>query len=390
MEARLASPPPIRTDETNAFAHRSMAVRVPKIIDDVRTAHPDYPPIIADAIAELRDAIAADSLLPPLAQPAPDASFWSDGLARRVGSTWLHADWFFVECYAYRCLLARTRYWETRCDPFAKAKDGEIASARPWGSIGRASQYRELPSRERLRAILGLGLWGNRIDLSYAVGTGFGAEGGARDLIVDDRDWAIDRLFEQRDLRNDIHILVDNSGSELLADLLIVDALLELTGKRITLHVKMAPTFVSDATVEDVWSLLSAMRGRDGESRELALRLQTAFDSGRLRIAPDFYWNSALFWDERPAHIAAELDRAALVVVKGDANYRRLLGDAIWPAGATLAQAVGTAAPILCLRALKSDAMVGLPEETILRLDSEDANWRINGRRGIIQANGGD
>lgn len=390
MPSSWTVPLALRTDATNSFAHYSMAVRVPRILDEVRAANPDYSPEILAAIGELRDDIAKNARLPPLAMPAPDASFWGKALTDRAGGSWLETDWFFAECYAYRCLLSRTRYWETLRDPFAPVKDGEIASPRPWASMARAVSYRELPARERMRALLGLGLWGNRVDLSYAVGTSFGAEGAPSDLLIDDRDWAIDRLLEARGARGEIHVVADNSGSELLADLLLADALIELTGRATSLHVKMAPTFVSDATVNDVWKLLSAMRLQGGAGCDLAQRLGHAFERRLIRIVPDFYWNSGLFWDERPANVAAEFDGAGLVIVKGDANYRRLVGDAIWPHGATLADAVGTAAPLLCLRALKSDAMIGLDESTCRRLDAEDSEWRINGRRGIIQANRSD
>ena len=50
LRARVARPPPIRTDGTNAFARYSMQVRVPRIARDVLVRNPDYPPAIADAV----------------------------------------------------------------------------------------------------------------------------------------------------------------------------------------------------------------------------------------------------------------------------------------------------------------------------------------------------
>jgi hypothetical protein len=40
------------------------------------------------------------------------------------------------------------------------------------------------------------------------------------------------------------------------------------------------------------------------------------------------------------------------------------------------------------LRTLKSDAIVGLSAEQTSRLDAADRDWRINGRRGVIQTGG--
>jgi hypothetical protein len=38
---------------------------------------------------------------------------------------------------------------------------------------------------------------------------------------------------------------------------------------------------------------------------------------------------------------------------------------------------------------MKSDALVGIPSDHIARLDAADPDWRINGRRGVIQVGGG-
>ena len=43
-------------------------------------------------------------------------------------------------------------------------------------------------------------------------------------------------------------------------------------------------------------------------------------------------------------------------------------------------------APLLCLRTLKSDPIVGLPStEAGIKLDTIDPKWRTNGKRGVIQ-----
>ena len=84
--------------------------------------------------------------------------------------------------------------------------------------------------------------------------------------------------------------------------------------------------------------------------------------------------------------LARELDRATIVVLKGDANYRRAVGDAIWPAASTFSDATDYfPAPLLCLRTMKSDALVGVSQERTSATGHADAKWRINGRRGLIQ-----
>ena len=392
-------PAPLRTDGSNAFAHYSMSVRVPKILEEVTARNPDYPPALHAAIARLRDEIRGDARLPALAFPAPDAGEWEAALEAHAGETWLGTDWFFVECYVYRCLMTAIRYWEDGRDPFAPAKRDELASQALWQGVdaaltpaldiaGGAAQGGDTDDDRRvLLALLARSLWGNRVDLSYAVGVAFGAAGMSDDLLCDDREPAVTQLLAPR---GHVHIVADNTGSELSMDLVLADALIARAGARVSLHVKIHPTFVSDAIAGDVWALLAAMTKHGGAARALATRLRRAWDEERLRVLPDPFWNGPRFLWDRPAHLARELDAATMVVLKGDANYRRATGDAIWPGGISFAAATDyLPAPVVCLRTLKSDGIVGLPGGLAERLDAADRDWQINGRRGVIQIGGG-
>jgi hypothetical protein len=384
-------PAPLRTDGSNAFAHYSMSVRVPKILEEVSARNPDYPPTIHDAIARLRDDIRGNAPLSILAFPAPDAGEWEAGLAARAGETWLGTDWFFAECYVYRCLMGAVRYWETGRDPFAPAKREELASDALWQSVER-SLTEERATPDGVRALLVRALWGNRVDLSYAVGVAFGAAGHADDLLADDSALAADRLLRAP---RDVHIVADNTGSELAMDLLLAELLLDQAPPveprpRVSLHVKMHPTFVSDAVAPDVWALIDAFAQHGGAAGRAAARLRQAWADERLRLLPDPYWNGPRFLWERPPRLQRELDRATAVILKGDANYRRAAGDALWPAGIGFAEATGyLPAPLVALRTMKSDSLVGISAHDVARLDAADPDWRINGRRGVIQLGGG-
>jgi hypothetical protein len=391
MQALMPSPPPIRTGPANtpsgnAFAHYSMKVRVPKILDEVSARNPDYPPSVHESIARLRDDIRGGGPLPPLGFPSPDDEEWQAALDQRAGQTWLATDWFFAETYVYRCLMTAVRHWETGRDPFAPAKQEELASAALWQGLDRALGLATSSEPERIAALLVGALWGNRVDLSYAVGVAFGAHGDSADLLCDDSARAAAQLLVPG---GDVHLVADNTGSELSMDLVLADALIARAGARVSLHVKMHPTFVSDAVAADVWSLLAAFSGRGGAEAALADRLQQAWRQQRLRVLPDPFWNGPRFLWDRPPRLAGELDAATAIVLKGDANYRRAIGDALWPADTTFAEATGyLPAPLVALRTLKSDAIVGLSAEQTSRLDAADRDWRINGRRGVIQTGG--
>jgi hypothetical protein len=385
-------PPPLRTDPSNAFAHYSMSVRVPKILDQVLEQNVDYPPAVRSAVARLRDDIRSDAHLPPLGFPAPDTAEWHPV---PTTETWLRTVWFFAEVYLYRTLMGAVRYWECGRDPFAPAKHRELASVALWEGLqavadGLTSAIASgAPQRGALlHALLDGCLWGNRVDLSYSVGAAFGRSGQTHDLLCDHRDRVVPELLRAG---GDVHLVADNTGSELSMDLALCDALIGIAGARVSLHVKMHPVFVSDATASDVWALISAMTMRGGPAGELAARLRDAFDLGRFRVLPDFYWNGPRFLWDRPPRIAAEIDAATMVIFKGDANYRRVIGDALWPGETTVAEATSYfPAPLLLLRTMKSDALVGVPAELTQRLDAVDCDWRINARRGLIQRGGRD
>jgi len=377
-------PAPLLTDGSNTFARFSMAVRVPKILDEVLERNPDYSPGIKSAIAALRDGIAGDAPLPPLAFPAPDGAEWEPEWLDRRGQTWLKSQWFFVECYVYRCLMIATRYFETGRDPFTPAKQAELDGHELFERLGAVLEGTGSKAEERLFVLLGAALWGNRVDLSYAVGKAFGHDGAHDDLLSDDRASVVERILSAN---NDIHVVADNAGSELAMDLALAGAMLELSPARVTFHVKAHPTFVSDALAADVWSLIFALQKRDKTVKALGEGLERAFIGGRFRIAPDGFWNGPRFLWQRPPRLSRELDRADLVVLKGDANYRRALGDAIWPSPTTFAEATAyMPAPLVCLRTMKSDSLAGVTEERIAALDQADPAWRVNGRRGVIQA----
>jgi hypothetical protein len=363
-----------------------MSVRVPKILEEVSARNSDYPQSVHDSIARLRDDVRAGRPLPPLGFPCPDSGEWQAPLDERAGQTWLATDWFFAENYVYRCLMAAVRYWEDGRDPFAPAKREELAGAGLWQGVDRALGVAGSCDSERIPALLVAALWGNRVDLSYAVGVAFGAAGDSADLLCDDSGRAAEQLLLPG---GDVHVVTDNTGSELSMDLVLADALLTRAGARVSLHVKMHPTFVSDAVAADVWSLLAAFSARGGAEEALADRLRQAWREQRLRVLPDPFWNGPRFLWERPPRLGRELDSATAVVLKGDANYRRAVGDALWPAGTTFAEATGyLPAPLVALRTMKSDALVGLSAEEISRVDAADRDWRINGRRGVIQTGG--
>lgn len=375
-------PSPVRTDGSNAFASNTMRARLPAVLDEMLGYNTTLPRPMRDAVIALRASMASGAPIPQLEMPAIDYDDWMAAWEKRAGETWHDTDWFFAETYVYRLLMQAVRYWETGHDPFAPRKAEEFESPALWEYLEEALDGHGEPLSDRLRDLLHMALWSNRIDLSYHAALAHGRHVQDDDMIVDESAAAVEHLLRHP---GDVHIVADNVGTELAIDLALVDALLHHGFPRVFVHVKAHPTYVSDTTVPDVWWFLRTLAKHDHGFAALAGRTASAIEAGRLRLAPDFFWNSSHPLWEMPLRLSALFAGASLVILKGDVNYRRMVGDAIWPEDTPFAAATDYfPAPLAALRTMKSDSVVGLPPGMGEALEREEPGWRNNGRRGVF------
>lgn len=377
-------PAPIRTDGSNDFAHRSMAERVPSIIDDVIARNPHYADGIKADLRQLRDNIVEDAPLRLFDPPAPDHDVWRERFATHEGETWLGTEWFFAEVLAYRHVVAAGQYWTTRRDPFRPFKEDELRSDALRSRVGAALET-DAPLRETLGHRLLNCLWGNRMDLSMGDVLAQGTDAADEHLLRNDAPAAADHLLEHEP--GPVHLLMDNAGTEEAFDLALADLLLsEDVASTVTLHVKMMPVLVSDVIGDDIFRLLDVLERHGDRLEDMARSIHRHIRDGRLRIVPDTFWNTdGRLW-ELPPRLETPFQDATLVVSKGDAHYRRIGNDAVWPPEATLADAIPDfPAPLLALRTIKSDTLVGVDADTVRRLDEEEPDWRTTGTYGVAQ-----
>jgi hypothetical protein len=75
-----------------------------------------------------------------------------------------------------------------------------------------------------------------------------------------------------------------------------------------------------------------------------------------------------------------------MTVMKGDLNYRRLVGDRYWPATTPFDETVDYfPSPVTALRTLKSEVVVGLTSGQLAELDAAGPGWRTSGAYALIQ-----
>lgn len=379
-------PQPLRGNELGTFTHDSVARRLPEIARRVVADNE-----LADgALAAVESLVGeiGEGVIEPLSGIGPDQANWNGYVAQHQGESWLDSPWFFVEYYFYRRLLDAVDYWTTGLDPFRSQKRLGLSQALPAArqtiAAIDAAYAQGVTTDFLLIQLTDASLWGNQVDLSLWPAEDGGApdqDARADRILVDERPAALRTLRERPPGRADV--ILDNVGSELVADLLLVDLVLRSDlADYVKLHAKTYPIFVSDATERDVAETTSHLAADSNPHlRNAGERLRSEFNTGRLEVATDPYWVSPLSWRDRPEHIDADLRRSRLVIVKGDANYRRLLGDRHWQPTLAFSEAIGPIpAPLLVLRTLKSEIAAGLHAESIAAASAADDKWMQNGR----------
>ena len=396
------TPPPLRGSEAGTFAHYSVTVRLPDIGRRM-IAENDFSMEIAGNLAALIGEIPEGLICPLKDRSAPDFGAWTRYIEPYLGQNWLEVPWFFAETYFYRRALDAIGYFEPGpghgLDPFAwQKRQGLETNAEAIGSLasGLSMQLAEDDRDEqaKLRRVVKKNLWGNQADLSlWPAGDGEGpgrAEEADRDerILVDDSQNVSKFLSDKQRKHGRVDFIMDNAALELVNDLALADYLLG-TGltESVRLHLKSHPTFVSDAMVKDVQLAIAYLyASSDSQVQDLGKRLEQHVRAERFQLVEDFFWTSPLAFWEMPATLRTELSYADLLISKGDANYRRLLGDRHWPF-ITPAEDVlrYVPAPLVALRVCKSEVIVGLRPGQPEELDQVDPDWKINGEWGMIQ-----
>lgn len=397
LKPKLPLPEPLRGAELGSFAHNTIAVRLPDIARRV-LAENDFPP---DVVSRLESLIM--ELPDGRIRPLTDVNDWDDYTKLYPNHTWLEPPWFFVETYFYRRILEATGYFgagpTAGVDPFAQQKQHGLTVTMDNSralAANLAGWLAEGWQEAAFRRLLAVDLWGNQADLSMwpvdsTENPNHTDQLAQQEHLLVDETTAVfhhlmTRLPDYSTTRLDF--IIDNAGFELVCDLCLADYLLSSrVCAAVRFHLKNHPTFVSDALIHDVETTVAYL-ANDGDEHvgAVAGRLAGYRENGRFQLHTHPYWTSPLPGWEMPADLRADLNAAALIISKGDANYRRLIGDRHWPYTTPFAAVVSYfPAPLVALRSLKSNVTVGLAPNQPSLLDQKDPNWLVNGRWGLIQ-----
>jgi uncharacterized protein with ATP-grasp and redox domains len=294
-----------------------------------------------------------------------------------------------VEFVFYHALNSVSGYFAGGIDVFRETRRQALDAALALPEAPpRGSATGEPMLRDRIAHALWMALLGNEIDYSQLVVGGSRMPEWQGRLVIDDSAELLNVAASATSAAGTFHIIVDNAGSELLADLALADAFLSIGDETcVVLHCKPWPMFVSDALVEDAQgSIDGLMTHASTVLRGLGRRLEVAVTAARLRFERHPAWGEPRHFDALDAELVQALQRGAMVLSKGDLNYRRFVGDRDWPVEtpARLATA-GVPFGAFALRVLKSDAVVGVPVAFAAEAALTSPTWRTDASHALVQ-----
>ena len=337
--------------------------------------------------------------------------------ARKETPSWYNVPWLFVECFMYRKIvdicLSSERYKEF--DPFRIQKEKGFHSSLPAIQtlaeflIQRINGLKGKMARDELHndfvKLLQFCLWGNKTDLSLIA-----KYDGSQDLsqlqasshdhlttlqskiLCDDTEKIWELINNEKGVKKRVCYVLDNSGFELFTDLCFADWLtVSKSVNEVHFEMKNIPWFVSDVTPYDLqWTLDQLKSSPNHNLNTLAKRWIGYFTDKTWTFGHHSFWTLAHQFSTMSLtapDLYSVISSGYLAILKGDLNYRKLLGDRDWPHTTPFKQALEQFSPtnVVALRTLKADLVCGLKEGTAELAAKESEKWMVSGEYAVIQ-----
>lgn len=302
---------------------------------------------------------------------------------------------YYYILYSYVCNMPTDYVGEL--DPYIPTKRKSLEKFVKEGTIdGLNNAFEEvmegdqLPDEEDLQLFLRYCVNANTTDLSQQKER---QEYSECNLLIDDTKQLWDYLNRYREGAQQSAICItDNCGPELYSDILLGLFLLRKCGyNEVRYQVKELPIFVSDTTINDVKELFGSnlMEGvwekygvgslEEDDKGVLFVNCgnqkRLVFESHREWHRPNLFDMSENFaqWNNQ--------DDVGVIIVKGDMNYRRLVGDRNYDYNDTIEDKVSYIhKPLLVLRSLKSNVFLGGAQ----KIKNVRPDWKTSGEYGVV------
>eukprot|EP00298_Acanthocystis_sp_HF-20_P009036 c18063_g1_i1.p1 GENE.c18063_g1_i1~~c18063_g1_i1.p1 ORF type:complete len:410 (+),score=127.66 c18063_g1_i1:23-1252(+) len=398
-------------DGPQTFTYQTITERLPKIVQTT-IQNNEFSLQQTKFLNELAQEMKEGSKISPLRSKS-----WNKYLEQYITeeATWHTAPWWVVENYFYKRLLEISDPEHGHEDPyngydiFQKQKTLSLqTSVQSFTNIITPL----INNESKIDEFIIKSLWGNKGDLSLSGGQVIETQTEKEDNNnknnnendnSNNRSYLSDSLLcndlldfslwlqTQKDSNKYGLIVLDNCGIELLCDLVLVDSFLRLNlVNKFVIHSKSAPVFVSDAMEKDILETIDYLANKIQETKEIGNRLKEYISNGKIVIKSNpFYTTPLAFW-ELPEDLKKEYIDSSFVILKGDANYRRLLGDRHWDFDKSFQEITKYfPAPLLVLRTCKSEIVVGVSKENQKKAEEiyPKQEWLTKGVFGVIQFN---
>ena len=366
--------------------------------------------IIQAKLTLLKESMLGNAVLEPIRHDGrPDIETYNTEFGTLRNRTWQAAPWLYTECYMYRLIHSfftlSTSFWHSY-DMFATSKKsslvgskkGTIELVKRFQGLIQAINEKQAVDEETQKAIfeemIQISLWGNATDLSLLTSLSVEElnsrqgkavrESNKKNILVDDTEqvWNLLSSLRSSGSSTDSHIVLDNAGFELLTDLVFAGYLIQSGyAKKVVLHGKRMPWFVSDVMLDDLDYLIQGfINGTiyddidpedQDELHDAGIYWKGLMDHDKLELRTELFWTTQHPFGRLPIvdpGLFEDLADADLVVFKGDLNYRKLTYDGMWPHSTPFSEALGPLAKkhngqgvrSLVLRTAKADVCVGL------------------------------
>jgi hypothetical protein len=370
-----------------SFAWFTFTRRLPAILESL-LREPRWSDGARARLQKLSGSVPFGSVPAAVDAATPDGDFWRAFLHARRSARWIDLPFLEAEAIFYVALLDAVDPGAARAiDPFSSTKGPALVQAAAHLPKLAASVPRGgAPRADAIAAALRLSLAGNVADLSQLARTRNHSDSDRR-LLRDDAS-AVVRLLERAPASAIVDLVLDNAGEELFGDLALIDVLLgAFPSMQIRAHYKPRPHFVSDATRTDWEAALAALESHPTlDVQSWWRRLDGALSSGRLHTATHAFWCRPSPWAELPADLRATLSQAHVIISKGDLNYRRYVEDRAWSHDTSASDVwLSDLPPVLALRVLKSELVVGLERAVMEAAARAEPDWLFSGRNAVVQ-----
>ncbi|RJE74628.1 ARMT1-like domain-containing protein [Reichenbachiella sp. MSK19-1] len=349
--------------DPHTFAGMTFRVRYPKILNDVLASNL-YPDTLSQRLKKLKTSLETLTIT-RIHEHNP---LWETFYQQYEGQLLLSLPFFDAEVYLFAYILHLVDYDSLGIDPFSQIKaqdlNQNVAALAPNLLASQTWDTQDFVLHS---------LHGNKSDLSQLKS---GSELDIK-LLLDDRA----ALVHDCEAATHVDVILDNAGMELFSDLLLVNHLVERYGHEVKLHFKSAPIFVSDVIREDIGALLDTLL--ENKAGAFAQSLQNKIDRQQIILQHHPIWTSPTHYTQLPEGL---ITPHALLLSKGDANYRRFFEDRVIPPTQPSAPLCSYLThPTYCIRTLKSDIQTGLSASQSELLDLQEPDWKVSGKNAVIQ-----